>query len=127
MVKRVWRPERHEGVSSPQSTYGQMSLMARTTRGLDMVFLFSPPDFTCSGRLSASHLPSLHVATINVWQTGRRHNQRLHNRSIYTAGEGARVPNKAWADGSCDPNDTRACRLDNRSMVKQLTINIHGW
>ncbi len=44
----------------------QSSLAARTTRGLDMVFLFSPLGFTRSGRLSASHLPSLHVSTIVV-------------------------------------------------------------
>ena len=34
-------------------------------------------------------------------------------------GRGARAPSVAWSDGSGDPNDTRACRLHNRCMVKQ--------
>ncbi len=50
----------------PQTTHTQTGLATRTTRGLDKVFLFSPLDFTRSGRLSASHLPSLHVSTIIV-------------------------------------------------------------
>ena len=62
MIKRVLRPERHEGVSSPQSQYGQTGLATRTTRG----------------RV---------VSTIT-----------------------------ARSNGSGDPNDTRACRLNNHCM-----------
>ena len=82
----------------PQTRYTKSGVAARTTRGLDTVFLFSPLDFTRSGRLSA-YAPAF---------ASRRHNRRLRNRGIYPAGEAPASPNTVCQIEPCGSDDTGA-------------------
>ena len=62
---------------------GQTGLAARTTRGLDTVFLFSPLDF-----LSRRRLERLFHSLRQTQCFAPAFASRLHNRSILRTGEG---------------------------------------
>ncbi len=111
-------------MSSPQSQYGQTGLTTRTTRGrgVSTIAVWSngsyDPDDTRAGRLHNRSMVK------RVLRPGR-HEGGASPQSQYgqtglttrtTRGRGVSII-AVWSNGSNDPNDTRAGRLHNHSII----------